>query len=156
MKQRFKSYIEELLQDHNISELVLVIDQYSLKLISNLLKISEIVGIGITYVERLELKRKVLEDLQALYIIEPQEDSIKLVINDFKERRQYRKLHLLFPYAIKKDNLKLLSLEPNLIKYLAKHSIKEFFHSLYFTDQNVFTLRIQYLKYAFSDFGSGR
>lgn len=27
---------------------------------------------------------------------------------------------------------------------------------MYFTDYNVFSLRIEYLKYAFSDFGSGK
>lgn len=124
--------MSNLLTEHNLTELVLVVDQSSLKLLSNLFKITELIGMGIIVLERLDLRRKVMDTMQALYFIEPREESVKQVIDDFKERRQYKKLHLLFTSAISKSNLKLLSLESNIIKYLAKHSIKEFFHGMYF------------------------
>ena len=107
---------------------------------------------GITLLERLDLRRKVMETMQALYFIEPREETIRQVIDDFKERRQYKKLHLLFTTTISKSNLKLLSLESNIIKYLAKHSIKEFFHGMYFVEGNTFTLRQDYLKVAYSEY----
>lgn len=50
---------------------MLVVDQSSLKLLSNLFKITELVGVGITLLERLDLRRKELETMQALYFIEP-------------------------------------------------------------------------------------
>ena len=59
---------------------MLVVDQSSLKLLSNMFKITELVGMGIILLERLDLRRKVLDSMQALYFIEPREESVSAAV----------------------------------------------------------------------------
>ena len=70
------------------------------------------------------------------------------MIDDFKEEGLYSRLHILFPYKCSKDVLNLLSLDAKVMKKI--RSIKEFYHSCFFLDDNVLTMRQDYLQVAYS------
>ena len=94
--------------------------------ISNVLKVSELVEVGITFIERLEVKRKKL-DYHAIYFIEPTKTNIGFLLADFpqnEEKPQYKKVHILFTTFIQKSLLRDLAHSKCLLKRLAKNSIK--------------------------------
>lgn len=55
-------------------------------LISNLFKIPELVEMKIIYLERLEVKRKRMNTLHAIYFLTPTMKSIEMLKNDFPEK----------------------------------------------------------------------
>lgn len=68
VKQRFIRAVQKIMSKASLKEIVIILDAYTINLISNLFSVSELVGIGITIIERLDLKRKPLE-MQALYFV---------------------------------------------------------------------------------------
>lgn len=62
--------------------LILVLDDYTLKLISQYVSMYELMQQGVYHVERLCKKRKWYPRSDAIYFISP--DSLQLFINDFK------------------------------------------------------------------------
>lgn len=83
--------------------MVLVLDLASAKIISGLFTITQLVGQGIVFVERLEVVRKKLEH-HTIYFITPTEQSIDAMLADFKdeEEPQYRKAHVLLSSSLQK------------------------------------------------------
>ena len=110
---------------YELKNLVLVIDPSTLVLISNLFKVAELVGKKVTFIERLDKDRKKLEH-HALYFINPTVQNIDRLIKDFenKDKPQYRKVHILFTTFMDKSILKKIASEKNLLKKIAKNSIK--------------------------------
>lgn len=76
---------------------VLVVDNYSAKIISSCCRMYDIMDAGVVVLENLRVKRERL-DMAAIYFIEPTKESIELVLNDFADTKkpQYTTVHLFF------------------------------------------------------------
>ena len=68
VRQRFIKTLTGIMTKASVKELVLVLDNYTTNLISNIFVLSELVGLGVTMLERLDLKRKPLQ-MHVLYFI---------------------------------------------------------------------------------------
>ena len=55
----------------NTVNFILIVDHYGLKVLSNTIKMMELINYGITIVERLELSRKKYSKIEAVYLISP-------------------------------------------------------------------------------------
>ncbi|EDO43368.1 predicted protein, partial [Nematostella vectensis] len=75
----------------------LVLDHLSTRMISSCVKMHDLIDNGVTVVENLEKRREPLPQLEAIYILTPEEDSISLLVADFKEYPlKYKGAHLFF------------------------------------------------------------
>lgn len=100
----------------NSLNFILVVDSYGLKVLSDTIKMMELINFGITIVERLDLKRKRYSKIEAVYLIHPK--SINLLINDYPEddKPQYKSVHILTLSKIVQPLMNKLAEAPNLIK----------------------------------------
>jgi syntaxin-binding protein 1 len=130
---------------------VLVLDLYSAKFISSLFTITELVGQGIVFIERLEKVRKSL-DHHAIYFITPTEQSIECMLKDYndEDKCKYRKAHVLLSSALDRSLMKKIASNKLFLKKLARHSFKEFYFEVSVISDNCVHLSIDYLSLAFS------
>ncbi|KXJ29595.1 Syntaxin-binding protein 1 [Exaiptasia diaphana] len=83
----------------------LVLDKLSTRMISSCIKMHDLIDSGITIVENLELRREPLPKLEAIYILIPDENAIKIIVSDFKEHPiKYKAAHIFFT-EVCPDNL---------------------------------------------------
>ncbi|RWS29997.1 protein ROP-like protein [Leptotrombidium deliense] len=77
---------------------VLIVDQLGMRMISACCKMHEIAAEGVTIVEDLIKKREPLPHMEAIYLITPTENSIRLLMQDFLSARiaLYRGGHIFF------------------------------------------------------------
>ncbi|XP_022711544.1 protein ROP-like isoform X2 [Varroa jacobsoni] len=76
---------------------VLVVDTLGMRMISACCKMHELAAEGMTIVEDLAKKREPLPDVEAVYLITPTENSIRLLMNDFRlGMHMYRCAHIFF------------------------------------------------------------
>lgn len=117
---------------------ILIVDEYSVRMISLYIKMMELLECGISNIEKLELKRKKFEKMHAIYLISPTESSLDNLICDFSDKKspQYKKMHLLLTNV----------LTPNLLEKIAKNqeimsrlvSVFEFNQDFFLFDSNTF------------------
>jgi hypothetical protein len=70
-KERLKVAFDSVRAVSNTLTFILIVDNYGLKVLSNTIKTMELINYGITLVERLELKRKKISKMEAVYLINP-------------------------------------------------------------------------------------
>lgn len=85
-------------------------------MLSNTIKMMELINYGITIVEKLELKRKRYSKIEAVYLIHPR--SIDKLIQDYPEdgKPQYKSVHILTLSKISAPLMNKLSQASNLIR----------------------------------------
>jgi len=82
----------------------LIVDSLGMRVISTCCKMRDIVMEGITIVEDLNKRRQALP-LEAIYFVTPTENSIQLIIDDFKDanKPQYTGAHIFFTETWKEN-----------------------------------------------------
>jgi len=97
----------------DIPFLLLVLDEYTAKLISSFVTMSDVLNKGIFSVEKLEIGRQKFPNYQALYFINPTKSSIDYILKDFEDKQnpQYKRIHIFFSHAVMDSSLSLLAHE---------------------------------------------
>ena len=70
----------------NIKCFILVLDSETVKVISSMIKIVELMENKIINIEKLERIRKPFPKMHAIYFITPTEDSVEKLCNDFEKK----------------------------------------------------------------------
>lgn len=150
-KKRFIDEFTRIKERYELNSMVLVLDLESAKFISTLFTVTDLVGQGIVFVERLEKVRKTL-DHHAIYFITPSQQSIDFMLADFNHKHElrYRKAHVLFSSALDRSLMKKISNNQYFLKKLARHSFKEFYFETFVISNNCAHFSIEYLSLAFS------
>lgn len=78
----------------------MVLDSISVKIVSSFMKLKDLIDMGISTIEKLELARKPYPKHDVFYFIEPSKESVDLLLKDFKEEMMYRKVNLIFTTRI--------------------------------------------------------
>ncbi|XP_023340618.1 protein ROP [Eurytemora carolleeae] len=119
--------IRATVQAHNktpgkIEWRVLVVDDLSMRMVSACTKMHELSAEGITIVETVEKKREPMPAMEAIYLITPNQNSVRCLMGDFQSqnRTQYKAAHVYFtevcPEAVFNE--------------LCKHQVTKFIRSL--------------------------
>lgn len=87
---------------------VLIVDMQSMKMVSACTKMHELSAEGITIVETIEKRREPLPAMEAIYLITPNEKTIKELMSDFQSqhRTQYRAAHVYFTEVCPEERFK--------------------------------------------------
>jgi len=87
---------------------VLIVDNQSMRMVSACTKMHELSVEGITIVETIEKRREPLPAMEAIYLITPNEKSIKELMNDFQSqhRTHYRAAHVYFTEVCPEERFK--------------------------------------------------
>eukprot|EP00668_Euglena_longa_P041600 GGOE01054770.1.p1 GENE.GGOE01054770.1~~GGOE01054770.1.p1 ORF type:complete len:609 (+),score=216.48 GGOE01054770.1:92-1918(+) len=75
---------------------VLIVDRYTMLLLASCCKNSEVVSKNVVVIESLHITRQPLPAYPALYFLTPKEESVELLIDDWKGERPYLHAHVFF------------------------------------------------------------
>ena len=109
--------IKETLKKFKIkNKCILILDEKGMKILSKFLTVSEAINMGLLSLESISLKRQPFKNYSAIYYISPSEESIKNIINDFKDekKRLYKYAHIFFTDPVPENKLEKLC-EKNVI-----------------------------------------
>nr|CAH69616.1 Sec1-4 syntaxin-binding protein [Paramecium tetraurelia] len=125
-KQRLKGLFVSLIQTNpNVQNYFLIVDQKTVKVVSAYMKMAELMELGVSAVEKLELGRKPFPKLHAIYFISPTQDSIQRVLDDFKDKKnpQYGVVHLFLSNEIDQGLMQKIAQCNSLITKIASFKI---------------------------------
>ena len=93
--------------------IVLIVDDYTTKLLSSYLTMSELLRTGIFSIEPLNLTRQSFSNYQAIYFISPTRENLEKVVKEYEDlsKPQYGHIHLFFPYRILDSVMEVLANE---------------------------------------------
>lgn len=92
---------------------LIIVDDVTLVVLANAAKMFDLTHANVTVVEKLNLERKQMRDMEAVYFITPTQSSIDRVIRDFDEgRRMYAAAHLYFTGVLPNDLFTQISRSP--------------------------------------------
>ncbi|KAF6001742.1 Sec1 domain containing protein 1 [Cyanidiococcus yangmingshanensis] len=87
---------------------VLVIDQHARELLAPVLKVPELRACGVTLHLGLESARQPIPDVPAVYVIQPMDQNVQIVIQDCKEDR-YARCSICFISSVRREQLERLA-----------------------------------------------
>ena len=144
--------------------LIVIIDDYSAKILSSFLSLSQVINLGVFSVESLKAKRQPYPRYNALYFISPTADSCRRVAEDFRDEKKpmYSRAHIFFTHRIldevfdnliqknlvtrvqtcKELNLSFLIDGKNLFDFGSKTNLKLFSSSMKKEDQNLYITQL--------------
>uniref|UniRef100_A0A182IQ16 Major facilitator superfamily (MFS) profile domain-containing protein n=1 Tax=Anopheles atroparvus TaxID=41427 RepID=A0A182IQ16_ANOAO len=98
---------------------ILIVDQLAMRMVSACTKMHEISAEGVTLVEDIHKKREPLPAIEAVYLITPSEDSIRLLMRDFENpaKPTYKSAHVFFTEAIPDELFDILR-KGTVVKYM--------------------------------------
>ena len=93
--------------------LILIVDEYTAKIISSFVSMSDVLNKGIFSVEKLEMGRQKFPNYQALYFVSPTKTSVERIIKDFEDKAnpQYKRIHIFFSHHVMDSTLNVLANE---------------------------------------------
>ena len=115
--------------------IILILDDYTSKLLSSFLTMTELLNYGFFTIESIYKKRQPFKKQHVLYFINPNKKSLKYILKDYKNDPLYSKNHIFFTEKINKNDLELLVNENLLSRCL---NCKEFNYSYQIHDKNLF------------------
>ena len=132
--------IENSLQLAQDSFTLIIVDSYSVKLLSNYLTMTDILNKGIFSVESIYNTRQNFPNYNAIYFISPTENSINLLKKDFLNKTKYKKILIYFTHKIEENIFNLL-----IINNIIKRTIlcKELNLSFFIKENNVFDFNFE-------------
>ncbi|GJQ14076.1 hypothetical protein GpartN1_g5867.t1 [Galdieria partita] len=92
VRQRLEEEVFSLVKGSSCS--VLIVDRYTLKIVSAVFRMSELVSVGISLVEQLEAERTYLPSADAVYILNPTIRTAKLLRKE--SNANFKSFHILF------------------------------------------------------------
>lgn len=121
---------------------ILVLDEYTIKLISIYIKMIELLECGVSNIEKLELKRKKFEKMHAIYLINPKDESVDKIIVDFADKKspQYKRCHILFTSVVPSHLLEKLAKNQEIMSRLK--STFEFNQDFMALESNIFSFEM--------------
>ena len=133
-----KEMIEDIIINNQLNcKCLLIMDNISSNLISKYISFSEIINSGIFSIDSIYKKRKPYKSFGAIYLISSNENTIKLVLNDFKsEKKRLYKWCFLFSINKIRDNIIELLLNKKFIRRIK--ALKEINISYIPLDKNLF------------------
>lgn len=125
----------------DIPFLLLILDEYTAKIISSFVTMSDVLNRGVFSVEKLEIARQKFPNYHALYFIPPIKSSIDYLIKDFEDKNnpQYKRIHLFFSHEVMDSTLSQLATEKLFPRIV---SCKELNLSFLCKNKNLFELGI--------------
>ncbi|KAH0472801.1 MAG: hypothetical protein KVP17_000311 [Porospora cf. gigantea B] len=139
MVRRVRAYSSTRAGESREAFCAMVVDRWSLRVLSAVCKVYDMIEDGVTVVELAEKGRQPLPELDVIYFLTPCEESIKHLCEDFiNERRpKYRNCHILLTHATQDQNLlKLIASTPLLIPRIK--SFVEFNYSFVAYESRIF------------------
>ena len=136
-----KDLIDNSVKDCSDNNLfaILIVDNYSSKILSSILKMSDLLSKGISSIELINSKRVKNNNYGAIYFLSPNKESCNLLIEDFNDldKPAYNRIYLFFTHKLSEDLLEKITTEG-----IIQHTIliKEFYLSFLLFDENVFDL----------------
>lgn len=121
---------------------ILVLDEYTIKLISIYIKMIELLECGVSNIEKLDLKRKRFEKMHAIYLINPKDESVDKIIADFADKKspQYKRFHILFTSVVPSHLLEKLAKNQEIMSRLK--STFEFNQDFMALESNIFSFEM--------------
>ena len=106
--------------DSKNSFLIIIVDDNTMRILSSILSMSDLLSNGIFSIEKLEIQRESFPNFKGLYFITPTESSVNFIENDFKnsDKPMYGKAFIFFSHPALESILKLLSNNHNLLRRL--------------------------------------
>jgi syntaxin-binding protein 1 len=120
--------------------IVMIVDDYTVKILSSIVSMSDLLAKGVFSLEKLEIAREAFPKFHGLYFISPTEASIKILEQDFADPKypQYGRVHIFFSHSCTDGVLNQLSKNDNLVRRLK--TCKEVNFSFLVKDNNLFDL----------------
>ena len=95
-----KDLIENSVKDCSDNNLltILIVDNFSSKILSSFLKMSDLLGKGISSIELINNKRNKNNNYGAIYFLSPSNESCNLLIEDFNDldKPAYNRIYIFY------------------------------------------------------------
>ena len=133
---------------------LLILDQKTIKIVDKFMGVIDLVEGGIIGIEKLNARRKKFPQFHAIYFIEPSEESIRLLMNDFLDERPeeldeegrniavkgplYDFVHIVFCNYISDFGLQQITASKNLI--YATLSVRQVNLDIFSINENLYSL----------------